>query len=94
MDTVSAWFDHAVRLAVAVSQLDMVITVCTSMAHLTGALGRPVWVVLPYAANWRWLLDREDSPWDGSARLFRQDRPGDWTGMGQRVRAALREFHD
>ena len=61
--------------------LDLVISVCTSTAHLGGALGRPTWVVLPFAPDWRWLLTRNDSPWYPSARLFRQPAMGDWNGV-------------
>lgn len=70
--------------------LDLVITVDTAMAHLAGALGRPVWTLLPYAPDWRWLLGREDSPWYPTMRLFRQSRRGDWPGVIERVGAALR----
>ncbi|HYI92294.1 MAG TPA: hypothetical protein VEX68_02000, partial [Bryobacteraceae bacterium] len=59
-------------------QLDLVITVDTMSAHLAGALGRPVWILLPYEADWRWMLNRSDTPWYPTARLFRQERPGDW----------------
>jgi hypothetical protein len=76
--------------AAVIAQLDLVITVCTSVAHLAGALGAPVWVLLSVAADWRWLLDRDDSPWYPSARLFRQDAMGDWSGVARRVRAALK----
>jgi len=69
--------------------LDVVMTVDTAVAHLAGALGRRVWVLLPYAADWRWLLEREDSPWYPTARLFRQARPGDWAEMVERVGAEL-----
>jgi hypothetical protein len=61
--------------------LDLVITVDTAMAHLAGALGVPVWVVLPYAPDWRWLLDRGDSPWYPTMRLFRQSEPGDYSSV-------------
>jgi len=61
--------------AAAVAALDLVIAVDTSVAHLAGALARPVWMLLPYALDWRWLRDRADSPWYPTMRLFRQDRP-------------------
>ena len=77
--------------AAALSCLDLVISPDTALAHLAGALGLPVWVLLPYAAEWRWLLDRDDSPWYPSARLFRQDRPGDWQGLIDRIAQALAE---
>ena len=63
-----------------IANLDLVITVDTSIAHLAGALGRPVWVFIPFAPDWRWLLDREDSPWYPTMRLFRQSTIGDWSG--------------
>ncbi len=74
--------------AAMISALDMVITVDTALAHLAGALGRPAWVLLPFAPDWRWLLDRDDSPWYPSLRLFRQERPGDWAGVLARVAEA------
>jgi tetratricopeptide (TPR) repeat protein len=67
--------------AAVLMHLDLVITVDTAVAHLAGAVGRPVWILLAYAAEWRWLLERTDSPWYPTARLFRQDRPGDWAGV-------------
>jgi len=75
--------------AALIDGLDLVITVDTSVAHLAGALGKPVWVLLPYNPDWRWMLDREDSPWYPSARLFRQARSGDWDGVIARIAAAL-----
>lgn len=75
--------------AALVSTLDLVITVDTSTAHLAGALGKPVWILLPYAPDWRWLLKREDSPWYPSARLFRQAQTDDWSVPLSRVREAL-----
>jgi tetratricopeptide (TPR) repeat protein len=71
------------------ANLDLVITVDTSVAHLAGALGKPVWILSRFDGCWRWLLDREDSPWYPTARLFRQRRPGDWDEVVTRVGAAL-----
>lgn len=75
--------------AAAMLQLDLVITTCTSVVHLAGALGRPVWVVLSAQPDWRWLLEGTESPWYPTARLFRQSRPGDWPGVFEAVRKAL-----
>jgi tetratricopeptide (TPR) repeat protein len=69
--------------------MDLVITVDTSVAHLAGAMGKPVWVLLPYNPDWRWLLDRADSPWYPSARLFRQQQFGNWAGVIDRVKDEL-----
>ena len=78
--------------AALISQLDLVITVDTSVAHLAGALNKPVWILLTHAPDWRWLLGRDDSPWYPSARLFRQDETRDWSGVTMHLRDALREF--
>ncbi|MBP2232621.1 Flp pilus assembly protein TadD [Azospirillum agricola] len=67
--------------AAVVANLDLVITVDTSVAHLAGAMGVPVWVMLPFSPDWRWLLDRDDSPWYPTMTLFRQRRAGDWDGV-------------
>ncbi|MGJ4941474.1 tetratricopeptide repeat protein [Bradyrhizobium sp. HKCCYLS1011] len=75
--------------AAAVAALDLVISVDTSTAHLAGALGRPVWMLLPYALDWRWLRDREDSPWYPTMRLFRQEKPRAWDGVLTRAAAEL-----
>jgi tetratricopeptide (TPR) repeat protein len=77
--------------AAAVANLDLVISADTAPAHLAGALGKPVWVLLPFNPDWRWFVARADSPWYPSARLFRQSAPGDWTGAIETVRHALRE---
>ena len=80
--------------AAAIAQLDLVITVDTAVAHLAGALGKPVWVLLPFAPDWRWMLDRADSPWYPTMRLFRQSAAGDWHGViGEVLRSLLAEFN-
>jgi ADP-heptose:LPS heptosyltransferase len=78
--------------AALMSNLDLVISVDTSVAHLAGALAKPVWVLLPFIPDWRWLLDRDDSPWYPTARLFRQDDTRAWGNVFARVREALRDF--
>jgi Flp pilus assembly protein TadD len=78
--------------AAAIIELDLVITVDTAIAHLAGALGRPFWLLLSYAPDWRWLLDRDDSPWYPTARLFRQPAPGDWASVVGEVRDQLQAF--
>ena len=78
--------------AAVISQLDLVISVDTAVAHLAGALGKPVWILLSFMPDWRWLLEREDSPWYPTARLFRQQTLGDWEGMCDRVKTALQEM--
>jgi hypothetical protein len=85
----SPWLADFAETAAAVSRLDLVITVDTSVAHLAGALGRPTWLMLPYSPDWRWLVEREDTPWYPTARLFRQKTAGDWASMAREVAAAL-----
>jgi hypothetical protein len=76
-------------LAARLQGLDLVITADTMVAHLSGALGVPTWTLLPTPADWRWMDDRDDSPWYPSMRLFRQPTPGDWRSVLRAVRAAL-----
>jgi hypothetical protein len=78
-------------LAVIVEQLDLVISVDTSVAHVAGALGKPVWTLLSDVVDWRWGLEGESTPWYPTMRLFRQSRLDDWAGVMQRVAAALNE---
>lgn len=75
--------------AAVMSTVDLVITCDTALAHLAGALGRPTWVALKHVPDWRWLLERSDSPWYPSMRLFRQSRRGDWEGVFAAMRAEL-----
>jgi ADP-heptose:LPS heptosyltransferase len=96
-DIERAWLDHAEVLqhsdaiadfsdtAALCRSVDLVISIDTSVAHLADALGLPVWVLLPWLPDWRWLLDRDDSPWYPSMRLFRQETRGDWDGVLHRV---------
>jgi Tfp pilus assembly protein PilF len=75
--------------AALISLMDVVITVDTAIAHLTGAMGKPVWILLPYSPDWRWLLNRDDSPWYPTAKLFRQPSIGDWSSVLSEVNQAL-----
>ena len=84
------WLDDFAETAACVSCLDLVIAVDTSTAHLCGALGRDVWVMLPFSPDWRWLLGRSDTPWYRSMRLFRQKHAGDWGGVIEDVTRALK----
>jgi tetratricopeptide (TPR) repeat protein len=75
--------------AALVAQLDLVIAVDTAVAHLAGALGKPVWIALPFTPDWRWQLKREDSPWYPHMRLFRQAKRNDWSDVVRHLRSAL-----
>ncbi|HEY3596683.1 MAG TPA: tetratricopeptide repeat protein [Paraburkholderia sp.] len=76
--------------AALIENLDLVISVDTSVVHLAGAIGKPVWVLLPRLPDWRWMLEREDSPWyPATVQLFRQHKPGDWQGVVERLAYAL-----
>jgi tetratricopeptide (TPR) repeat protein len=86
LDSSSDFLDTAAIL----QNLDLLISVDTSVAHLAGALGKPVWTLLPFAPDWRWMLDRSDTPWYPSMRLYRQQRRKDWAEVLARVRCDLR----
>jgi hypothetical protein len=83
-----------VDTAAAIMTCDLVISCDTSIAHLAGALGAPVWTALPLVADWRWLVDRDDSPWYPSMRLFRQRHLGDWAAVFESMAARLKEQID
>jgi hypothetical protein len=75
--------------AAILQNLDLVVTPCSALAHLAGGLGVRAWVALAWMADWRWLSERDDSPWYPSLRLFRQRRAGDWDDVFQRMAEAL-----
>jgi hypothetical protein len=83
--------------AALISELDLVISVDTSIVHLAGALGMPVWTLIPFTPDWRWMLSRADSPWYPSMRLFRQPRLGDWAAVikevSEQLRSHISEIH-
>ncbi|QWV95598.1 tetratricopeptide repeat protein [Geomonas oryzisoli] len=90
-DLAPAIRDYADTAALA-GRLDLVLSADTSVAHLCGALGLPVWLLVPFVPDWRWLTGRDDSPWYPTMRLFRQNAPGDWDSVLQRVARALGEL--
>jgi len=77
--------------AALIENLDLVISVDTSVAHLAGALAKPVWVLIPFSSDFRWLMDRTDSPWYPTMRLFRQKQRNDWQGVVAEMADALME---
>jgi ADP-heptose:LPS heptosyltransferase len=86
------WTDELADFAATaalIEALDLVISVDTAVAHLAGALARPVWLLLPFAGEWRWLAGRDDTPWYPTMRLFRQPAPGDWSALLDRVAGAV-----
>ena len=78
--------------AAVMMDMDLIITVDTAAAHLAGALGRPVWLLLPYATDWRWIISRTDSPWYPTMRIFKQKKPFDWDSVIQEVYNALKKI--
>lgn len=89
-DVLSNYSDTAALMA----NLDLIVTVDTSVAHLAGALGRPCWVMLPFSPDFRWLLEREDSPWYPSIRLFRQKSSGDWPEVASQIFESLKTYSE
>jgi ADP-heptose:LPS heptosyltransferase len=86
---ISAELESFAETGAVMESLDLIISVDTAVVHLAGALNRPAWVLVPEPADWRWLLDREDTVWYRSIRLFRQARPTEWDPVLTRVAAAL-----
>lgn len=93
-ENVDAGPDAFIDTAAIMKNLDLVITNDTSLSHLAGALGMPTWVALQQVADWRWLRDRDDSPWYPTLRLFRQKADGDWSGVFAEIKAALEKQLD
>lgn len=97
LETSGVIIDHGARLqefadvAAVISLMDLVISIDTVFAHLAGALGKPVWIMLPFSADWRWMTGGSNTPWYPTARLFRQRRPGDWAGVVADVVQALQD---
>ena len=75
--------------AAVIANMDLIISIDSSVAHLAGAMGKPVWVLLPFAPDWRWMLDRDDSPWYPGMRLFRQNKYNEWSGVFEQVKKTL-----
>lgn len=92
LDDLDPYLLNFTDTAAVIANLDLVITVDTAVAHLAGAMGRPVWLLLAYAPDWRWLKERSDSPWYPTARLFRQTSPGSWTDVLEKVKIALQSL--
>lgn len=92
LQDVGAGISDFADTAALVEQLDLVIAVDTAVAHLAGALGKPVWLLNRFDSCWRWFLEREDSPWYPTMRIFRQSQPGDWSEVITRVSAALADW--
>jgi hypothetical protein len=88
----SLCLDDFTDTAAAIGQMDLMLCVDTSVAHLAAALGKPVWLMLSKPADFRWLEDREDSPWYPTVQLFRQSRPGDWSDVVERVKSSLEHW--
>jgi ADP-heptose:LPS heptosyltransferase len=89
---VGSELDDFADTAAVLALVDLVITVDTSVAHLAGAMGRPVWILLPFSPDWRWALEGESSRWYPSARLFRQPALGDWASVVERIRGEVGPF--
>ncbi len=93
LDDFDSGSDAFIDTAAVMENLDLIITSDTSIAHLAGALGRPTWLALKYVPDWRWLLDRDDTPWYPTLRLFRQEAIGDWKSVFLKMERELRSVH-
>jgi ADP-heptose:LPS heptosyltransferase len=91
-DDVDSGPDGFIDTAAMIANLDLVVTCDTAIGHLAGALGKPTWLALKKVPNWRWFLDRTDSPWYPSIRLYRQENAGDWDGVLARMAEDLKGF--
>jgi predicted O-linked N-acetylglucosamine transferase (SPINDLY family)/glycosyltransferase involved in cell wall biosynthesis/ADP-heptose:LPS heptosyltransferase len=89
LENLSDYLSDFASTAAIVESLDLIISIDTSVAHLAGAMGKPIWTLLSFATDWRWMLEREDSPWYPTMRLFRQPKAGDWASAISMVRDAL-----
>ena len=78
--------------AATIENLNLIVSVDTSVLHLAGAMGKPAWALFRFEGNWRWLLDRQDSPWYPTMKLFRQKKPGDWPDVFDRVAEELQKL--
>jgi tetratricopeptide (TPR) repeat protein len=92
LENIGKEFADFTDTAATIEALDLVISVDTAVAHLAGAMGKPVWLMLPCLPDWRWLMDREDSPWYPTMRLFRQPKPGDWPTVIDQIRDSLKQL--
>jgi hypothetical protein len=94
MDVISLGeeFNDFSDTAAVIANMDLVISVDTAVAHLAGAMAKPVWILIPFVADWRWLLDRDDSPWYPTMRLFRQRSRSDWKAVFQRIANELQNL--
>jgi len=94
LQDLSSYLSDFAETAALIGAVDLVLTVDTAVAHVAGAIGKPTWILLPFAPDWRWLLGRDDTPWYASLRLFRQPTVGDWSAVTAAVVASLAAWRD